>query len=80
MFDPDPRNRFIEPDGDHAGGHAYLVVGINLKANKVKILNSWGSAWGLNGCAWMKLDQFWGLMEDGGEGLAVSDVPNFGVR
>jgi hypothetical protein len=44
-----------ESDGD-AGGHAWLVNGVNRVSKTFRMLNSWGSSWGLNGHAWVSFD------------------------
>jgi Papain family cysteine protease len=39
--------------GNIGGGHAILIVGYDDKLNAFKILNSWGTTWGINGYAWI---------------------------
>lgn len=38
-------------EGGIAGGHAYLANGINFEAQTIRILNSWGPTWGVEGRA-----------------------------
>lgn len=35
------------------GGHAFLVVGYDDDKNALKVVNSWGGAWGQDGFGWM---------------------------
>jgi hypothetical protein len=48
MFEPDARG-FIRPTGDDAGGHCWIIRGINVRSRYVVATNSWGTGWGLNG-------------------------------
>lgn len=41
------------PQGSKLGGHAMLIVGYSDKKGAYKILNSWGTQWGINGYAWI---------------------------
>jgi C1A family cysteine protease len=41
------------PSGNMVGGHAMLIVGYDDGKKLFKVLNSWGSSWGLNGCCFM---------------------------
>lgn len=57
----------LKPTGDLAGGHAWLVNGINLPGNVGRMLQSWGPSWGDNAHAWIDLDDLYDLvyMHDG---------------
>jgi hypothetical protein len=66
MFYPDSKG-FIRPTGDKAGGHAYVINGVNMNKGFVRIKNSWGRDWGRRGYAYMKIDDFASLIESGGE-------------
>ncbi|ADZ22787.1 C1A family cysteine protease [Clostridium acetobutylicum] len=39
--------------GDDRGGHALCVVGYDDSKQAVKIINSWGTNWGINGYGWI---------------------------
>ena len=58
---------FQELDGDEiwngspdasALGHAMVVVGYSDKRQAVKVINSWGTAWGDGGFGWISYDAF----------------------
>lgn len=50
MFNPDPTTGIVPvgPLNDHtvAGGHEYLIQGIDYELNCIVCLNSWGTGWG----------------------------------
>lgn len=65
MFNPDAKG-FIKPTGAIAGGHAILVRGVNVKTKTVRLSNSWGTSWGVNGDCFMTFDDFEkALLNDG---------------
>lgn len=43
-------------DGENRGGHAVCVVGYDDSKKAVKIINSWGKDWGINGYGWISYD------------------------
>jgi hypothetical protein len=64
---------FIRKGGRFAGGHAYMLKGVNLKMpcwcgtpGAIRIMNSWGS-WADGGKAWLCLKEFGELLEAWGE-------------
>lgn len=66
MFYPDSEG-FIKVGGHRVGGHAYLINGVNLDRQVVRIKNSWGREWGRNGHAYMGFDSLTRLIADHGE-------------
>ncbi len=66
MFHPDS-NGIIKPTGALAGGHAILVNGVDLKKRLVRLHNSWGKDWGVNGECFMSIDDFGKLLAESGE-------------
>ena len=42
--------------GKNRGGHALCVVGYDDSKRAVKIINSWGTGWGINGYGWISYD------------------------
>lgn len=78
MFWPDA-NGYVWNTGPVAGGHAYTLIGANRKRKNpdgtfgaIRFINSWGSAWGEKGRAWMSFDVLNQLIRANGEaGVAV---------
>lgn len=66
MFYPDD-DGLITVGGNTAGGHAYLVNGVNRNEGKFRIKNSWGREWGNNGFAWISFDDMGRLLDEYGE-------------
>lgn len=57
----------IEPTGRDAGGHAYVLNGVNLNQGWFRIKNSWGMNWGTRSHAYISFDDMDGLIKDHGE-------------
>lgn len=70
MFDPDV-NGNISIGGSIAGGHAILATGVNVTTRKIRLLNSWGDSWGVNGQAWISFDDMDSLLHENGEGCVA---------
>lgn len=80
MFEPDASG-YLRPTGPNAGGHAYLAIGINTTRRNpdgthgaVRILNSWGAAWGETGRAWISLTDIARLIAEEGEAAMGVEV------
>jgi hypothetical protein len=72
MSYPDPTTRMVEPTGSNQGGHAYVLNGVSLDQEFVRLKNSWGLDWGFKGHARMSFETLESLLEDDGEAcLAV---------
>lgn len=70
-FFPD-KDHFINPQNSpDAGGHCYIVLGINEEQNYVEILSSWGKLWGNNGRCYMRLNHFKELLKYNSEQAVV---------
>lgn len=52
MFEPDSKG-FIRATGWPAGGHAWLIDGIDTKQQYFRLKNSWGRGWALKGQAYI---------------------------
>lgn len=75
MFEPRPSG-LVEVTPGGGGGHAILVRGVSLKARLagepgpmpvVRLRNSWGHEWGLDGDCYIKVEDFQALLEDQGD-------------
>jgi hypothetical protein len=73
MMKPD-RYGFVRLGGGVAGGHAYVLNGVNVKTRVFRLKNSWGRGWGQNGSAWIRFDNFARLLSDGGEAAIATEV------
>ncbi len=73
MFSVD-EDRMVTPGGGIAGGHAYVINGINLVGGFVRLKNSWGRDWGYNGHARMTLETFERLLHEDGECCLASEL------
>lgn len=66
MFNPDSEG-IIYPTGGWAGGHAYVVNGVDTKTGLLQIKNSWGRSWGRDGRAYISLEDMDKLIRNFGE-------------
>jgi hypothetical protein len=76
MFEPRPSG-LLDCTGDIAGGHCIRARGVRLRARLykegldpievVRLTNSWGRSYGINGDAYIKLDDLAMLLEDEGD-------------
>jgi hypothetical protein len=72
MFEPDASG-YIKPTGGYAGGHAYLLYGV--QGDTLIFKNSWGGNWGLSGSFKMKLSDWTGLYQAYGEAWTSVELP-----
>lgn len=72
---------FIQRGGGVAGGHAYLMKGVNLdrpcicgEKGAARIMNSWGQVWGDGGKVWMCLKDLNSLIAEWGEACTSDEI------
>jgi len=66
MNTPD-KNGIIKPTGKMLGGHAYVIRGVNVKARLLRIKNSWGKSFGIDGDCFISFDDMDRLLKERGE-------------
>lgn len=66
MFTPD-NNNVLSVTGKLAGGHAICIGGIDADKELVRLDNSWGKSWAVNGSAWLKFADLDRLLKEQGE-------------
>lgn len=72
MFTPDPGG-FLIPDGEMVGGHAVLVIGINVqRGGFFTIANSWGRGWADRGRAKISRADMARLLAEDGEACIIT--------
>lgn len=81
MFTPNA-DGIIRPHGSSAGGHAYLLNGVDLKKRLIRVKNSWGQEWGVGGHAFISFEDFDFLLSHGGEACIafenkLTSIPSF---
>ena len=74
MTHPNPKTSIINPRGKPAGGHAYILNGIDTELGLIRIKNSWGRQWGREGHAFISIDNFAGLLKNGGEACIAKEI------
>lgn len=57
----------ISPGSAIAGGHALCVGGYKLGGEYLRLDNSWGKGWGVNGSAWLAASDLMRLLTEEGE-------------
>jgi len=68
------RDHYLRLDGDLEGGHAYVLDGINLEQQRVRVKNSWGRNWARNGFAWLALSSLQALLRADGECCLATEL------
>jgi hypothetical protein len=71
MFWPDS-NGFLHPTGRNAGGHAYEIAWASHARQAYRIINSWSTAWGQLGRAWITRADMRSLLAQDGEAVSIA--------
>ena len=64
----------VDISGTVEGGHCYLLNGYR-KDDYIRIQNSWGYSWGINGQGWISAANFEQIFRYGGEALTSVELP-----
>jgi len=73
MFEPGA-DGFVHPDGNIAGGHAYLCIGWSERRKAFRCLNSWGTGFGQHGRFWLGSVDLAILLHENGEACAAVEA------
>lgn len=66
MWDPDADGT-LHVEGAVAGGHAIMARGVSVTKKLIRLRNSWGPDWGLNGECFVSYADMQKLLDDDGE-------------
>jgi hypothetical protein len=75
------KQQFIRRGGGNAGGHAYVLKGVNIKRacwcgtpGVARIINSWSASWGDGGKVWICLKELDTLIKEFGEACMATEL------
>lgn len=73
MFKPVGDPPLIVPAGGIAGGHAWVIDGVNRTTGLARMKNSWGEGWGRKGFAWIRFTDLERLLGESGEACIATE-------
>jgi hypothetical protein len=73
MFTPG-QDGTLRVTGSLAGGHEVVLSAFDPHTARVRIDNSWGAGWGLNGSAWLQLADFKKLLKEDGDVTVFTSI------
>lgn len=68
------QNGLIKARGRALGGHAYLINGVDVDREYLRIKNSWGREWGDNGHGYISFKDFDKIFKKGGDACIASEI------
>jgi hypothetical protein len=74
MFDV-PQSGKMVIEGSIAGGHQWVLNGVEVAEERIRAKNSWGRAWGRHGSFDITFDQLGRMLEEGAECCAYRELP-----
>ena len=74
MLEADP-NGVLKVGGQVVGGHAYVLDGVSVPRERVRIKNSWGREWGWRGFGYISFTDLERLIREDGEVMLAVEVP-----
>lgn len=74
MFTPDVSAR-VRVTGSIAGGHAYVINGVNRLTKYFRLKNSWSRSWGAKGYAYISFADMARLILEDGEIVLARELP-----
>jgi hypothetical protein len=66
MYEPD-KSGLVRPTGAGAGGHAYVLNGVDKKKGLIRFKNSWSRKWGDRGYGYITFEDFQTLLSRNGD-------------
>lgn len=78
MFNPDDIG-VIKVGGVDVGGHAILIIGVEIFNRMFKMRNSWGEQWGNKGDCWISFDDMERLIKEDSELCVPTGKHAFGI-
>jgi hypothetical protein len=75
MFYPNDKG-LLTISGQRAGGHGYVLNGVNTKTKMIRVKNSWGKLWAKAGRAWISFADMDRLIREDGEAVLAVEVPS----
>jgi hypothetical protein len=73
MMNPDSNGR-IHVGGYLAGGHEWMISGVNTVEKWFHCTNSWGEDWGINGQFTISFDDYQRLLNEQGDAVTTAEV------
>lgn len=75
MFFPNS-DGLVRATGEKAGGHAYVINGVNRDKGYIRCKNSWDREWGKKGYFFLPIDDMNRLLQMDGECCVPIEVPD----